>query len=106
PRPALLPAALGSPDRRGDGNQPRHRQIHHRPRAGRARPPPAPGGAVNTDEELLTRALDRAAGRITAETLRPLTEPAAAPPRQARARLTLWNARLAPAAAAVAVVLV
>ena len=61
---------------------------------------------MNTDEELLTRALDRAAGRITAETLRPLTEPAAAPPRQARARRTLWNARLAPAAAAVAVVLV
>jgi hypothetical protein len=60
---------------------------------------------LNTDEELLTRALDRAAARITAETLRPLAEPATAPPRLARARRAGWNARLAPAAAAVAVVL-
>jgi len=60
---------------------------------------------MNTDEELLTRVLDRAVGRITAETLRPLVEPAAAP-RLTRARRALWNARLAPAAAALAVVLV
>jgi hypothetical protein len=31
---------------------------------------------MNTDEELLTRVLDRAAGQITAETPRPLAEPA------------------------------
>jgi hypothetical protein len=61
---------------------------------------------VNTDEELLTRALDRAAGRITAGTLRPLTEPETAPPRRRRARRAGWNAWLAPLGAAVAVVLV
>ncbi len=59
---------------------------------------------MNTDEELLTRALDRQAGRITAGTLRPLAEPRTAPPR--RPRRPAWNARLAPAGAAVAVVLV
>jgi hypothetical protein len=59
---------------------------------------------MNTDEELLTGALDRAAGRITAETLRPLAEPETARPR--RRRRAIWNARLAPAAAAAGVVLV
>ena len=61
---------------------------------------------MNTDEELLTGALDRAAGRITAERLRPLNEPETAPSRRTRARRSIWNARLASAAAAVAVVLV
>ena len=88
------------------GIEPRHHQIHHRPRAGRAGPPPATGGAVNTDEELLTGVLDRAAGRITAGALRPLAEPRTAPSRLNRARRAIRNTRLAPAAAAVAVVLV
>jgi hypothetical protein len=61
---------------------------------------------LNTDEELLTRVLDRATGWITAETLRPLAEPAAAPSRRTRISRAIWNARLAPAAAAVAVILV
>jgi hypothetical protein len=59
---------------------------------------------MTTDEELLTGALDRTAGRITADRLRPLAEPETVrPPRRRRA---IWNARLAPAAAAVGVALI
>jgi hypothetical protein len=58
---------------------------------------------MKTDEDLLTGALDRAAGRITPETLRPLAEPGTA--RLPRRRRAIWNARLAPAAAAAGVVL-
>lgn len=61
---------------------------------------------MKTDEELLTGALDRTAGRISADTLRPLADPGTASARRTRVRRAIWNARLAPAAAAVAVVLV
>jgi hypothetical protein len=57
---------------------------------------------LNKEEELLTRALTRAAGQLTPERLRPL----AAPSREGRARWRASSPRLAPAAAALAVVLV
>lgn len=66
---------------------------------------------MNTDEELLARALNRAADRITPEGLRPLATPSRAhrvhrPWGRLNTRLNTWNMWLAPAAAALAVILV
>src|SRR5690349_15662772 len=116
PRAPLLPWPVRGGDRRDPGHQRGHRQVHRRPRAGRAGP--RSGGAVMTrTEERLRDALGASAARVRDDRLRPLPAletaetaktPETTPRRYALRRHTLrrhmgW---LGPAAAAISVLLI
>ena len=106
----VLPRPDRAGDRGGHGHQPRHGQVHHVPRAGRAGPA-YPGGGPMISPVMSTEERLRAATRAAADTVAPGSapplqlpdDPAAGPHARWRGRARRWLRALTPLAAAAAV---
>ena len=115
-RAPLLPRPARRPGGPGHGDQPRHRQVRHVPRARRARPDAAGGKSVIMKEDAVrmeeaARAAMRAAAGTVADApplhLPPLASPALQRPRRHepgyRRRRAQWLVPLAAAACIIAI---
>ena len=71
----LLPRPRRGRDRRLDADQPGHGQVHHLPRAGRARTDPR-GAVMNTIEDRIRAATRAAADTVPPDSVPPLRLPA------------------------------